>query len=65
MTQFEAGDEVFGLCHGTFAEYACAREDKLEPKPANLTFEQAADRLTRAASEAAPGILSHPTGSRE
>jgi NADPH:quinone reductase-like Zn-dependent oxidoreductase len=42
VTKFEAGDEVFGLCHGTFAEYACAREDKIEPKPANLTFEQAA-----------------------
>jgi NADPH:quinone reductase-like Zn-dependent oxidoreductase len=27
---------------GTDAEYARAREDKLAPKPANLTFEQAA-----------------------
>ena len=27
---------------GSFAEYAVAREDKLAPKPANLTFEQAA-----------------------
>ncbi len=42
VTQFEAGDEVFGICPGTFAEYACASKDKLEPKPANLTFEQAA-----------------------
>jgi NADPH:quinone reductase-like Zn-dependent oxidoreductase len=42
VTQFEAGDEVFGLCHGAFAEYASAREDKLVPKPANLGFEQAA-----------------------
>lgn len=42
VTQFEAGDEVFGLCHGAFAEYACAREDKIEPKPANLTLAQAA-----------------------
>ena len=38
----QPGDEVFGIGKGTFAEYATAREDKLAPKPANLTFEQAA-----------------------
>ena len=42
VTQLQPGDEVFGACHGSFAEYACAREDKFAPKPANLTFEQAA-----------------------
>ncbi|MGB9339273.1 MAG: NAD(P)-dependent alcohol dehydrogenase [Polyangiales bacterium] len=42
VTQFEIGDEVFGTCNGSFAEYACAREDKLVFKPANLSFEQAA-----------------------
>jgi NADPH:quinone reductase-like Zn-dependent oxidoreductase len=42
VTQFRAGDEVFGTCRGAFAEYASAREDKLAPKPANLSFEQAA-----------------------
>ncbi len=42
VTQFQAGDEVFGTCDGSFAEYACAKEDKLAHKPANLTFEQAA-----------------------
>ena len=42
VTQFQPGDEVFGVCSGSFAEYACAREDKVAPKPANLTFEQAA-----------------------
>ena len=36
------GDEVFGTCDGAFAEYATARADTLAPKPANLTFEQAA-----------------------
>ena len=40
--RFQPGDEVFGSATGAFAEYACAREDKLVPKPANLTFEQAA-----------------------
>jgi NADPH:quinone reductase-like Zn-dependent oxidoreductase len=42
VTRFRPGDEVFGVCHGSFAEYATAREDKVVPKPANLTFEQAA-----------------------
>ena len=42
VTQFQAGDEVFGTCDGAFAEYALARADMLAPKPANLTFEQAA-----------------------
>ena len=42
VTRFQPGDEVFGTCHGSFAEYATAREDKIAPKPANLTFEQAA-----------------------
>jgi NADPH:quinone reductase-like Zn-dependent oxidoreductase len=42
VTQFQPGDEVFGICEGSFAEYVCARPDKLAPKPANLTFEQAA-----------------------
>jgi NADPH:quinone reductase-like Zn-dependent oxidoreductase len=42
VSRFYPGDEVFGIGKGTFAEYVCAREDKLAPKPENLTFEQAA-----------------------
>jgi NADPH:quinone reductase-like Zn-dependent oxidoreductase len=42
VTRFQLGDEVFGIGKGSYAEYVCAREDKLAPKPANLTFEQAA-----------------------
>src|SRR5215207_2668840 len=42
VTRFRPGDAVMGVGEGTFAEYARAREDKLVPKPANLTFEQAA-----------------------
>jgi NADPH:quinone reductase-like Zn-dependent oxidoreductase len=46
VTQFQAGDEVFGdlsRCgFGAFAEYVVASEQALAPKPANLTFEQAA-----------------------
>ena len=41
VSRFQPGDEVFGIGKGSFAEYVCAREDKLAPKPANLTFEQA------------------------
>jgi NADPH:quinone reductase-like Zn-dependent oxidoreductase len=36
------GDDVFGWCAGAFAEYAAGPEDHFLPKPANLTFEQAA-----------------------
>ena len=36
------GDEVLGFCRGAFAQYACAQADKVVPKPARLTFEQAA-----------------------
>jgi NADPH:quinone reductase-like Zn-dependent oxidoreductase len=42
VTRFAAGDEVFGIGRGTFAEHAAARADKLARKPANITFEQAA-----------------------
>jgi NADPH:quinone reductase-like Zn-dependent oxidoreductase len=42
ITRFQAGDEVFGISRGSFAEYAAAREDKLVRKPASLSFEQAA-----------------------
>lgn len=42
VTRFRAGDEVYGIGKGAFAEYARAPENKLAPKPSNLTFEQAA-----------------------
>src|SRR5215207_1772799 len=42
VTRFQPGDEVFGIGKGSYAEYVCAREDKLAVKPAKLTFEQAA-----------------------
>src|SRR5438067_790227 len=41
VTQFKAGDEVFGVARPSLAEYACARERALVIKPANVTFEQA------------------------
>jgi NADPH:quinone reductase-like Zn-dependent oxidoreductase len=42
VTKFKPGDEVFGIATGSYAEYAIAHEDKLAPKPSNLTFEQSA-----------------------
>jgi len=42
VTRFAAGDEVFGIARGSFAEYAAAREGTLVRKPAALSFEQAA-----------------------
>src|SRR4051794_24655575 len=42
VTGFAAGDEVFGIGGGTFAEYAAAPAGKLAAKPVNVSFEQAA-----------------------
>jgi NADPH:quinone reductase-like Zn-dependent oxidoreductase len=36
------GDEVFGTCRGSFAQYAATKASRLAPKPASLTLEQAA-----------------------
>jgi NADPH:quinone reductase-like Zn-dependent oxidoreductase len=41
-TRFQPGDEVYGECRGSCAEYAVANESSLAHKPRNLTFEQAA-----------------------
>jgi NADPH:quinone reductase-like Zn-dependent oxidoreductase len=43
VTNFRAGDEVFGGKTGAFAEYICVLADRaVVLKPANITFEQAA-----------------------
>jgi NADPH:quinone reductase-like Zn-dependent oxidoreductase len=42
VTGLRVGDAVFGWCTGAFTEYACAPADHFVPKPANLSFEQAA-----------------------
>ena len=42
VTEFQPGDEVFGTSGASWAEYAPAREVRLVPKPANLSFEEAA-----------------------
>jgi NADPH:quinone reductase-like Zn-dependent oxidoreductase len=43
VTRFRVGDEVYGTCEsGSLAEYAAAPQRRLAPKPAGLSFEQAA-----------------------
>jgi NADPH:quinone reductase-like Zn-dependent oxidoreductase len=42
VTQFQPGDEIFGIGAGTFAEYVCVSEDSVALNPDNLTLEQAA-----------------------
>jgi NADPH:quinone reductase-like Zn-dependent oxidoreductase len=58
VKQFQPGDEVFGVTGfggKGFAEYVCALEEKLGPKPANLSFEDAA-AVPIAASTALQGL---------
>src|SRR2546425_3363834 len=42
VKDFQPGDEVYGTSGGSWAEYAAAREARLGPKPANLSFQEAA-----------------------
>ena len=42
VTLFSTGDEVFGEGASSYAEYTCVPQGVLAPKPAGLTFEQAA-----------------------
>ena len=42
VTDLRPGDDVFGTCRGSFAQYATARPGRLAAKPASLTFDQAA-----------------------
>jgi NADPH:quinone reductase-like Zn-dependent oxidoreductase len=60
VSGFRPGDEVFGdlteFGFGAFAEYACAPEAAFGPKPAGITFEEAA-AVPQAAVMAAQGLL--------
>ncbi|MBB3109618.1 NADPH:quinone reductase-like Zn-dependent oxidoreductase [Paenibacillus phyllosphaerae] len=42
VKKFKVGDEVFGSCFGSHAEYVCPRESVLTLKPQNISFEEAA-----------------------
>jgi len=59
VTRFRPGDEVFAFVFaGGFAEHTSVPEDVLGPKPANLTFEQAA-AVPLAALTALQGLRDH------
>jgi NADPH:quinone reductase-like Zn-dependent oxidoreductase len=42
VTTFQPGDDVFGTSGASWAEYAAAQATTLAPKPANMSFEEAA-----------------------
>ncbi|MFJ8162250.1 NAD(P)-dependent alcohol dehydrogenase [Streptomyces sp. NPDC096136] len=42
VTAFAPGDQVYGTAVAAFAEFAATRPDRIAPKPAGLTFEEAA-----------------------
>jgi NADPH:quinone reductase-like Zn-dependent oxidoreductase len=52
------GDEVFGWCHGAFAELTVTRADSLVPKPAEVSFDHAA-AVPVAAITALQGLRDH------
>jgi NADPH:quinone reductase-like Zn-dependent oxidoreductase len=55
VTRIQPGDQVFGETHGAFAEYLRVPDELVEPKPGNLTFEQAA-AMPLAANTALMGL---------
>ncbi|EWM11679.1 NAD(P)-dependent alcohol dehydrogenase [Kutzneria sp. 744] len=42
VTEFRAGDQVFGTADGSFAEYVTVKTSRVVPMPDRLTFDQAA-----------------------
>ena len=42
VTHLQPGDDAFGLCEGSFADYALASADSVGRMPKNLTYAQAA-----------------------
>jgi NADPH:quinone reductase-like Zn-dependent oxidoreductase len=58
VTRFQPGEVVYGQCHGSCAEYACADPAQIARKPGNLTFHQAAAVPTSACT-ALQGLRDH------
>ncbi len=59
VTHFKPGDEVFGVRGGAIAEYVSVRQEGgVAPKPANISFEQAA-AVPVAALTALQGLRDH------
>ena len=58
VTQFQAGDEVYGAARGAYAEYVVTSAGKVATKPPGLTFEEAAV-LPYAAFAAVQAVRDH------
>ncbi len=58
VTRFKPGDDVFGVCRASLAEYACASETTIVPKPPSVSFEDAA-AAPIAALTAMQGLRDH------
>jgi NADPH:quinone reductase-like Zn-dependent oxidoreductase len=58
VTDLRPGDEVFGVAHGAFADYAVGDQLQLAVKPTHLTFEQAA-AMPIAGVTALQGLCDH------
>src|SRR6185503_12339746 len=58
VTQFRPGDEVFGTCRGALPKYARSSDKNLAPKPAAVTWEQAAS-IGVAGCTALQGLRDH------
>ena len=62
---FSPGDEVYGSCDGSFAEFASVPADQLALKPWNLTFVQsAAAPISGSASARSPAAGQTSGGGR-
>ena len=62
VTQFRVGDEVFGMCNGALAEYACGSEKALGPEADQPVLrtgcgraDRGPDRPSRATGQLQPG----------
>jgi threonine dehydrogenase-like Zn-dependent dehydrogenase len=65
VTTLRVGYDVFGIADGSFAEYTRARQDKLMPKPKNLTYEADGLELFNIASVPVDAGLSDARDTRE
>ena len=56
VTELKPGDDVYGTCAASFAEFARASAGRIAPKRANLSFEQAAVPVSGACRNASRAV---------